>query len=71
MQLRRLANLERSKILEEYEGLLKTIAYLEDLLANKKKILFLVKEEIIQLKNQTRRCPPHRNQRTVRDGLRD
>ena len=52
MQLRRLANLERSKILEEYEGLLKTIAYLEDLLANKKKILYLVKEEIIQLKTK-------------------
>jgi DNA gyrase subunit A len=50
MQLRRLANLERNKILDEYEGLLKTIAYLEDLLANKKKILFLVKEEITQLK---------------------
>jgi DNA gyrase subunit A len=52
MQLRRLANLERSKILEEYEGLLKTIAYLEDLLANKKKILYMVKEEITQLKTK-------------------
>jgi DNA gyrase subunit A len=50
MQLRRLANLERNKILEEYAQVLKTIAYLEDLLANKKKILFLVKEEIGQLK---------------------
>jgi DNA gyrase subunit A len=52
MQLRRLANLERSKILEEYEEVLKTIAYLEDLLANKKKILFLVKEEIGGLKTK-------------------
>jgi DNA gyrase subunit A len=50
MQLRRLANLERSKIIEEYEQVLKTIAYLEDLLANRKKILFLVKEEVTQLK---------------------
>jgi DNA gyrase subunit A len=50
MQLRRLANLERSKILEEYSEVLKTIAYLEDLLANKKKILFLVKEEVGALK---------------------
>jgi DNA gyrase subunit A len=50
MQLRRLAHLERSKIIEEYAEVLKTIAYLEDLLANKKKILFLVKEEIGQLK---------------------
>ena len=52
MQLRRLANLERSKILEEYAEVLKTIAYLEDLLANKKKILFLVKEEIGTLKTK-------------------
>ena len=52
MQLRRLANLERSKIIEEYTEVLKTIAYLEDLLANKKKILFLVKEEIGQLKTK-------------------
>ncbi len=50
MQLRRLASLERSKIIEEYEQVLKTIAYLEDLLANRKKILFLVKEEVGQLK---------------------
>ena len=52
MQLRRLANLERSKIVEEYAQVLKTIGYLEDLLANKKKILYLVKEEIGQLKNR-------------------
>jgi DNA gyrase subunit A len=52
MQLRRLANLERSKIIDEYEQVLKTIAYLEDLLANKKKILFLVKEEVGQLKTK-------------------
>jgi DNA gyrase subunit A len=52
MQLRRLANLERSRIIEEYAEVLKTIAYLEDLLANKKKILFLVKEEIAQLKSK-------------------
>jgi DNA gyrase subunit A len=52
MQLRRLANLERSKILDEYASVLKTIAYLEDLLANRKKILFLVKEEITNLKTK-------------------
>jgi DNA gyrase subunit A len=52
MQLRRLANLERSKILEELTEVLKTIAYLEDLLANRKKILFLVKEEIGALKSK-------------------
>ncbi|HEX9017386.1 MAG TPA: DNA topoisomerase (ATP-hydrolyzing), partial [Chloroflexota bacterium] len=34
MQLRRLAVLERQKIMDEYAEVLKTIAYLEDLLAN-------------------------------------
>jgi len=33
LQLRRLANLERNKILEEYTEVLKTISYLEDLLS--------------------------------------
>lgn len=50
MQLRRLAALERKKVLDEYAETLKTIAYLEDLLANLKKILFLVKEEASELK---------------------
>lgn len=45
MQLRRLANLERQKILDEYTQVLKNIAYLEDLLANPKKVLYLIKEE--------------------------
>jgi DNA gyrase subunit A len=50
MQLRRLANLERKKIADEYAELVKTIAYLEDLLANPKRILLLIKEEVSQLK---------------------
>ncbi|MFC1925906.1 DNA gyrase subunit A [Chloroflexota bacterium] len=49
MQLRRLAALERQKIIDEYTEVLKNIAYLEDLLANPKKILFLVKEEMMEL----------------------
>jgi DNA gyrase subunit A len=50
MQLRRLANLERKKIADEYAELVKTIAYLEDLLANPKRILLLIQEEVSQLK---------------------
>ena len=50
MQLRRLAALERKKVADEYAELLKTMAYLEDLLANPKKIDFLIKEEIRELK---------------------
>jgi DNA gyrase subunit A len=50
LQLRRLASLERQKILEEYEAILKTIAYLEDLLANPRKVMVLVKDELGELK---------------------
>jgi len=52
MQLRRLANLERQKIADEYAELVRTIAYLEDLLANPRRILMLIKEEVDQLKSQ-------------------
>jgi len=52
MQLRRLANLERQKILDEYAELVKKIAYLEDLLANPRRILLLVKEEVAELKSK-------------------
>ncbi|MDD4923296.1 MAG: DNA gyrase subunit A [Dehalococcoidales bacterium] len=53
MQLRRLASLERQKILEEYEAVLKTIAYLEDLLANPRKMMILVKDELGELKSKS------------------
>jgi DNA gyrase subunit A len=52
MQLRRLANLERTKILEEYGEVVKTIAYLEDLLANRKRMLLLIKEEVDKMKSE-------------------
>jgi len=50
MQLRRLAALERQKIEEEYQEVMQNIAYLEDLLANSHKILALVKEDLIEVK---------------------
>ena len=46
MQLRRLAALERQKIEDEQREILERIAYLEDLLANPKKILAVVKEDL-------------------------
>jgi len=52
MQLRRLASLERKKILEEYAEVLKTISYLEDLLANPKRILGLIKDETGEVKEK-------------------
>jgi DNA gyrase subunit A len=52
MQLRRLANLERQKILDEYAEVVKTIAYLEDLLKNPRRILLLIREEVTELKSK-------------------
>jgi DNA gyrase subunit A len=52
MQLRRLANLERQKLLDEYAEVVKTIAYLEDLLANPRRIFVLLKEEVSKLKSE-------------------
>ncbi len=52
MQLRRLAALERQQIIDEYNEILKTIAYLEDLLANPRKILLLVRDELLDLKKK-------------------
>src|SRR3954454_12979694 len=52
MQLRRLAALERQQIIDEYNEILKTIAYLEDLLANPRKILLLVRDELLELKKK-------------------
>lgn len=52
MQLRRLANLERKKLLDEYAEVVKKIAYLEDLLANPRRILSLIKEEVSTLKSE-------------------
>ena len=49
MQLRRLAALERWKIEEEHKQVQATIEYLEDLLAHPKKILALIKSELIEL----------------------
>jgi DNA gyrase subunit A len=51
MQLRRLANLERKKIFDEYAEVVKTIAYLEDLLSNPRRILHLIKEDVAELKS--------------------
>ncbi|MDO8615931.1 MAG: DNA gyrase subunit A [Dehalococcoidia bacterium] len=52
MQLRRLARLERQKIQDEYAELIKEIAYLEDLLANPRKIDFLIKDDAVDLKKK-------------------
>ncbi|MFH1652275.1 MAG: DNA gyrase subunit A [Chloroflexota bacterium] len=52
MQLRRLANLERQKILDEYAEIVKKIAYLEDLLGNPRRILVVIQQEIKEIREQ-------------------
>src|SRR5579859_5413873 len=52
MQLGQLANLERQRILEEYEEIKQRVAYLEDLLANPIKITHLVRDELTELKKK-------------------
>ncbi|HTH71803.1 MAG TPA: DNA gyrase subunit A [Candidatus Pristimantibacillus sp.] len=52
MQLRTLAGLERKKIEDELNELIKLIAELEAILADEKKILKIVKDELVQLKKQ-------------------
>jgi DNA gyrase subunit A len=52
MQLRRLAALERKKIEDEYRSVIQLIAELEDLLANPRKILLVIKDELDELKRK-------------------
>jgi DNA gyrase subunit A len=52
MQLRQLTALETQKVEDEYKELLKRIAYLEDLLADPKKILAVIKTELKYLKDK-------------------
>src|SRR6185295_6275838 len=52
MQLRRLAALERQKIEDELLMIKETIAYLEDLLSHPEKILSVIKEELVKLKEK-------------------
>lgn len=52
MRLRRLTGLERGKIEEEYNELMKQIEYLNSILASEEKLLGLIKEELIEIKNK-------------------
>ncbi|MCA9938399.1 MAG: DNA gyrase subunit A [Anaerolineales bacterium] len=52
MQLRRLAALEQRKIEDEYNEITARISYLEELLADRDRILALVREDVIDLKEK-------------------
>jgi DNA gyrase subunit A len=52
MQLGRLAALERKKIEDEYQEVIKLIGELEDILANPRKVLHLIKEDLKYLRDK-------------------
>ncbi len=52
LQLRRLAALERKKIEDEYNEVIKLIAELEDILANPRKVLHLIQADLKHLKEK-------------------
>ena len=52
MQLRTLAGLERKKIEDELAELIKLIQKLEDILASEKKILLIIKKELLEIREQ-------------------
>ena len=52
MKLRRLTGLEREKIENELSELLKTIEELQAILASEEKILAIIKEELLEIKNR-------------------
>ena len=52
MKLRRLTGLERDKIEEEYQELMKQIEYLKSILASEEKLLNVIKEELIEIKEK-------------------
>lgn len=52
MRLRRLTGLERDKLEQDYQDVKETIAYLEDLLSSRDKIMNVVKEELLDEKKR-------------------
>ncbi|WP_092065420.1 DNA gyrase subunit A [Desulfonauticus submarinus] len=50
MKLQRLTNLEKQKLIEEYNELIKTIEYLNSILNNKEVLKTVIKEELIKIK---------------------
>jgi DNA gyrase subunit A len=52
MQLRRLAALERKKIEDEYREVIKLIAELEDILANPRRVLHIINEDLKYLRDK-------------------
>jgi DNA gyrase subunit A len=65
MRFRALTGLERQKLDEEYRELIKTIAYLTEVLKNEKLVLHIIREEILAIKEKY--ADPRRTQITRDD----
>ena len=52
MRLQRLTGLEREKILAEYRSVLKDIAWFKEILASERIVLDIIKNELLEMKNQ-------------------
>lgn len=52
MRLRRLTGLEQEKLEEEYDELIELIADLKDILANHERLLSIIKDELIEIKEK-------------------
>lgn len=52
MKLRRLTGLERDKIEDEYKELMKQIEYLTSILESEEKLLGVIKDELLEIKNK-------------------
>jgi len=52
MQLKRLSGLQREKLDEEYNELMKLIAYLKDILSSETLVYDIIKEELLQIKDK-------------------
>jgi len=52
MRLQRLTGLEREKIEEEYQGLVQLIAELKEILADEEKVLDIIREELLEIKER-------------------
>lgn len=66
MRLARLTGLERDRLEEEYNQLLKTIAYLQSLLASETLLMNVVKEEMLEIKRRFN--DPRRTELTAMEG---
>ena len=52
MQLKRLSGLQREKIEEEYQELMKLIAHLKEILSNEQLVYNIIKEELLEIKEK-------------------